>query len=148
MSLKAERCCTGQIPNATGEVCKVAAFMKAAILLDERSFVFEARLLIACVVMRLNPIRDLAPIANDLSDHITFEGVGFADWVMPTGLGLVFQCPPIESFSDIEWPPVWAAQYIDVVPPCNRMQIAVCSATVSFKFHLHSIQVVWAITAI
>lgn len=126
----------------------MAAFVKAAILLDERSFVFQARLLIACIVVRLNPIRDLAPIANDLSNHIAFEGIGFADWVMPTGLGLVFQCPPIESFSNIEWSPVWAAQYIDVVPPGNRVQIAVCSATVSFKFHLPSIQFVWAITSI
>ena len=117
VSLKAERCCTGHIPNATGKVRKVTAFMKAAILLDERSFAFQAGLLIACVVMRLDPIRDLVPITNDFSNHIAFEGIGFADWVMSTGLSLVFQCPPIEALSDIEWSPIWAAQYIDVVPP-------------------------------
>ncbi len=91
--------------------------MNATMLLDERSFAFQASLLIAYIVMCLDPIDDLAPIANDLSNHITFEGIDFACWVMPTGLGLMVQCPSIKTLSDIKWSTIRAAQNIDVVSP-------------------------------
>lgn len=91
--------------------------MNATMLPDERSFAFQASLLIACIVMCLDPIDDLAPIANNLSYHITLEGIDFAYWMMPPGLGLVVQCPSIKTLSDVKWSTIRSAQNIDVISP-------------------------------
>ncbi len=92
-------------------------------LLDERRFSLQAHLLLAGVVMRFDPINDLASVANYLPDHIAFEGVGFADWMMPTRFRFMFQRSSIDPFPHIERSAIWAAEYIDVVSPRNCAQI-------------------------
>jgi hypothetical protein len=95
MPLEAEWSRTGQVANASGKVGQLAAFMQTAMLHDECSLTLKAGLLIVSLVMRIDPVDDLAAIANDLSDHVAFEWVGFAERVMPSGFGFVLQRTPI-----------------------------------------------------
>lgn len=102
---------------------------------DERRFSLQAHLLLAGVIVCFDPINDLASVANYRPDHIAFEGVGFADRMMPTRFRFMFQRSSIDPFSHIERSATWAAEYIDVISPRYCAQIGINSCSVPFKFH-------------
>jgi hypothetical protein len=106
VSLKTEGCSTRHVSKTACKIRKLAAFVKSAMLLDECSLTRKAGLLVACIIVSVDPIKDFAAITDDLSDHIAFEGIGFTDWMMPPSFRLVFQCSPIEALPNVERLPI------------------------------------------
>lgn len=109
--------------------------MKATMEFDELRFELQARQLSARVIMRIDPINDLASIANDLPNHIALEGVRFTKRMLSTRLGFVLQRTSIGPLTHVERSSVRPTKYIDVVSPRDRAQIGINTCPVSFKLH-------------
>lgn len=104
-------------------------------LFDECRFSLQAHLLLARVIMCFDPINDIATIANYLPDHITFEGVGFADRMMSTRFRFVFERASIDPFPHIERSAIWSAKNIDVISSRYALDIGINGRSVPFKLH-------------
>lgn len=142
MSLKTEGCGTRQVPEPTRKIRKLAAFVKSAMLLDECSLTLKAGLLVACIIVSVDPVEDFAAITDDFSDDIAFEGIGFTDWMMPASFSLVFQCSPVKTLSNVKRLPTRPAEDVNVVSACYCTQIGIQSRTIAFKFHMSPLQMI------
>ncbi len=115
VALNAEGGGSREVAESSSQVGEIAAFVQSAMLPDESSLSFEAGSFVVGFIMTVDAIDDLRAFPNDLPYYVALERVGFANGMIASRLGFVFEHASVQAFADVEWAPVRTAQEVDVV---------------------------------
>jgi hypothetical protein len=95
VALEAERRGPRQIAQSAGKIGQTPTFMKAPMLLDKGGFALQTFTLARSLKNGIDLISDVATVSEYFSNDVAFEGVGFADRMVPAGFRFMLQGAPV-----------------------------------------------------